>query len=86
MKDYKYYMILSNNKTMQSMKQLSVLKVLLKWRDYIARIEDESPDYVLPKSVMFTIGKEMPTTRNELKDCYRSSSLPMIMKHQDTLL
>jgi exosome complex exonuclease RRP6 len=41
-KDYNYYMIVARNKTTQTAKQSSVLKVLLKWRDYIARVEDES--------------------------------------------
>lgn len=52
-KDYNYYMILGRNKTLQSRSEFSTLKALLKWRDYIARIEDESPAYVMPNHVLF---------------------------------
>lgn len=52
-KDYNYYMIISRNKTLQSVKQYSVLKMLIKLRDYIARLEDESPSYVIPNHVLF---------------------------------
>ena len=41
-KDYNYYMIVGRNKTLQSLAQLKCLKTVMKWRDYIARIEDES--------------------------------------------
>ena len=52
-KDYNYYMIIARNKTLQSRKQFSVLKAVLKWRDYVARVEDESPAYVMPNHVLF---------------------------------
>jgi exosome complex exonuclease RRP6 len=52
-KDYNYYMIIGRNKTLQSLAQFQTLKTLLKWRDYIARIEDESVGYVMPNHVLF---------------------------------
>ena len=52
---------------------MSVLKAILKFRDYIARIQDESWAYVMPNHVLFQIAKIMPVTRNELKDCCRTN-------------
>ncbi len=52
-KDFNYYMIIGRNKTLQSLSEISTLKAVLKWRDYIARIEDESVGYVMPNHVLF---------------------------------
>lgn len=71
-KDYNYYMIVSRNNQIKTVKQISVLKMLLKWRDYIARVEDESTPYTLPNHILFQLGQDMPTTRNELRDSCRS--------------
>ena len=61
--------------------------MVLKWRDYVARLDDESPDYMLPKHILFSIAREMPTSRNELRDCRRASAEPpAIQKYQDQLL
>ena len=85
-KDVNYYMIIGRNKTLQTRAQFSVLKALLKWRDYIARIEDESVGYVMPNHVMFQIGKDMPETLNELRDCCRTNMTPVIMKYTDEIV
>lgn len=65
-------MIIGNNRITQTVKQTSILKMLYKLRDYIARIEDESTDYVMPKHLMFQIAKNMPNTKSELRDCCRN--------------
>ena len=85
-KDVNYYMIISRNKTLQSRAQFSLLKALIKWRDYIARLEDESPGYVMPNHLLFAIGNSMPGTMNELRDCCRSTMTSVIMKYQDELV
>lgn len=46
-------MIVARNNTASTVKQTSVLKMLLKWRDYIARTEDESVAYTMPNNIMF---------------------------------
>jgi exosome complex exonuclease RRP6 len=74
-------MIISRNRTLTSVKQYSVLKLVLKWRDYIARIEDESSPYVIPNHIMYQIAKDMPTTKNELRDSFRSQLPPLIFKY-----
>jgi exosome complex exonuclease RRP6 len=55
---------------------MRVLKTVLKWRDYICRLDDESPAYMLPNHILFSVAKVMPTTRNELRDCRRASAEP----------
>lgn len=79
-------MILQRNQAHSSVAQLSVLKVLLKWRDYAARIEDESTAYVMPNHVLFQMAKSMPTTRSEFRDCCRSNYTSILMKYQDDIV
>ena len=85
-KDYNYYMIIGRNQTLMSMKQYSVLRMLLKLRDYISRIEDESPAYIMPNHVLFQFGKDLPTTRNQIKDSCRNNMTGIIMKYQDMFI
>ena len=74
-------MVVGRNKTLNSTSQISVLKMMLKWRDYVARIDDESPAHMLPNHVMFQISKDLPKTINELKDSCRASVPPGIQKY-----
>lgn len=71
-KDYNYFMIIARNKTLQSLNEIAVLKMLLKWRDYIARVEDESSQYIMANHLLFQVAKDMPTTINELRDSCRA--------------
>ena len=83
-KDYNHFAIVERSRHTHSLNQLRVLKMLLKWRDYVARLDDESPHYMLPNHVLFAMAKEMPTTRNELRDCRRASAEPpAVQKYQD---
>ena len=66
--------------------QTSVLKALLKWRDFAARIEDESPHFIMPNHVLFTMSSNMPTNRNELRDCCRNNFSSLMLKYQDEIL
>jgi exosome complex exonuclease RRP6 len=47
-KDFKYYEIVAKNSILQTEAQNRVLKLLLKYRDYVARLDDESPQHMLP--------------------------------------
>ena len=86
-KDQNYGGIINSSKYTHSVNQMRVLKMLLKWRDYISRLDDESPSYMLPNHILFAIAKQMPTTRNELRDCRRASAEPpAVQKYQDQLL
>ena len=75
-KDYGHYQLIERSRHTHSPNQLRVLKLLLKWRDFIARLDDESTHHMLPNHILFAIAKEMPTTKNELRDCRRASAEP----------
>jgi exosome complex exonuclease RRP6 len=47
-------------------KQLKVFKELFKWRDEVARSEDESVRYVLPNHMLREISESLPTTVKDL--------------------
>lgn len=86
-KDYDYETIVRSSRLTHSVNQLRVLKMILKWRDYVSRLDDESPKYMLPNHILFAIAKEMPTSRNEMRDCRRASAEPpAIQKYQEQLL
>lgn len=85
-KDFNYWMILQRNEAHNSRAQASVLKGLMKYRDFIARIEDESPSFFIPNHVMFSISKSMPTTRNEFRDCCRTNFTAMLLKYQEEIV
>ena len=79
-------MIIGRNKTLQSLAEIQTLKAVLKWRDFIARVEDESVAYVMPNHVMFQICKDMPMTLNELRDSCRTNMTTTITKYADELI
>ncbi|KXG38469.1 protein RRP6-like 1 [Sorghum bicolor] len=56
-------------------RQLSVLSSLYRWRDGIARAEDESTGYILPNKTLLEIAKEMPVTSGKLKRIVKSRNL-----------
>ena len=85
-RDFNYYMILQRNEATSSITQTSVLKAILKWRDYVARVEDESPAFVMPNHIMFSISSSLPTTKNELRDCCRSQFGSMVAKYQNDII
>lgn len=76
-------MIIQRNHIYNSLAQTSILKALLKFRDFIARVEDESNHFVMPNQILFQIAKLMPVTINEFKDCCRNQYGNMMLKYQD---
>lgn len=56
-KDYSYYGLISRNAMILSKIQMSVFKILYKFRDYVARKSDCSPDSVLYNNKLFSLAK-----------------------------
>lgn len=52
-KDFNYFSVLARHKHSCTALEVSLLKFLMKWRDFIARKEDESIQYVMPNHVLF---------------------------------
>ena len=44
----------------------AVFRAIHGWRDHIARLEDESPTYVMPTHILFKFCRFMPTTAHEI--------------------
>ncbi|CAN6318355.1 unnamed protein product [Urochloa humidicola] len=64
-------------------RQLSVLSSLYRWRDGIAREEDESTGYILPNRSLLEIAKEMPVTSGKLKRIVKSKNFE---RHLNTVI
>ncbi|KAG2548909.1 protein RRP6-like 2 isoform X2 [Panicum virgatum] len=64
-------------------RQLSVLSSLYRWRDGIARAEDESTGYILPNKSLLEIAKEMPVTNGKLKRIVKSKNFD---RHLNTVI
>ncbi|RCV42789.1 hypothetical protein SETIT_9G243800v2 [Setaria italica] len=64
-------------------RQLSVLSSLYRWRDGIARAEDESTGYILPNKSLLEIAKEMPVTSGKLKRIVKSKNFD---RHLSTVI
>jgi len=82
-KDSDYFAIVQRNCTLMGEGQLEVLQMLLVWRDYVARVEDESVKYVMPNDVLFDIAKSTPKTSTELEEVLRRH--PKHTKHVSIL-
>ncbi|KAI8819182.1 ribonuclease H-like domain-containing protein [Fimicolochytrium jonesii] len=49
--------------------QFALFRAIHAWRDHTAREEDESPRYVLPTHMMFTLADRMPTDQQGILGC-----------------
>ena len=79
-------MVVGRNRTLNTTAHISVLKIILKWRDYVARVDDESPAYMFPNHIVLQISKDLPKTANGLKDSCRATLPPAVQKYQNDLL
>ncbi|KAL2923961.1 Protein RRP6-like 2 [Bienertia sinuspersici] len=67
-------------------KQLGVVAVLYRWRDQVARKEDESTGYVLPNKLLLEIARRLPLNKTELLDItghdkeYVAKNVDMLVK------
>jgi len=52
--------IIENHRLLLKKSQMSVLKGLLKWRDFVARKEDESIWFTCQNNILFTIMRQCP--------------------------
>ena len=55
-----------SNVNLSTPSQMAVLQALYAWRDDLARAEDESPEYVLPKHQLIRLASGMPQTPEQL--------------------
>ncbi len=60
--------------------QLHCLQLLYKWRDNVARAEDESTGYVLPNHMLFQIAEIMPREPQGVLAC--CNPIPNLLRQQ----
>ncbi|KAG4390911.1 hypothetical protein GLYMA_05G079550v4 [Glycine max] len=58
---------------------------LFKWRDFVARVKDDSTGYVLPNKSILEIAKQMPVTANNLRLLVNSRH-PYVEHNLDSLV
>jgi ribonuclease D len=89
-KDTEYFTIISRNATFMGAGQMQVLDLLLTWRDFVARVEDESTKYVMTNPIMFDIARSSPENSAELEEVLsrhpHHTHHDLILKYEDDLL
>jgi len=65
-------------------RQMAALAQLYKWRDGTARVEDESPQYVLPNHMLLQIAELLPREVQGLLAC--CSPVPPLLRQQLTVV
>jgi len=80
-----YSKILNEASLNLNMTNLNKIRRLLTWRDYTARLEDESYEYILPDELLELILLEPPKDIEELKTLIKSSSYEISPKHYQTI-
>ena len=65
--------------------QIAVLRATLKWRDEIARLEDESLHYVMPRMMIMRIAELIPNSVNDIMRCFKPCP-PLVKQHAHDLL
>ncbi|KAI6987960.1 hypothetical protein KC332_g8291 [Hortaea werneckii] len=61
-----WYKLLARTPALLSKEQFAIFRAVHKWRDDVAREQDDSVHYVMPNHQIFSVAKAMPTTRAEL--------------------
>ncbi|KAK5173134.1 exosome nuclease subunit [Saxophila tyrrhenica] len=61
-----WYKMLSRTPALFTKEQFSIFRAVHKWRDDIAREQDDSVHYIMPNHQVFSIAREMPTNRAAL--------------------
>ena len=54
--------------------------MLIKWRDYVARLNDESVDFMLPMADLEKLAEDMPTSHSELLEGQRFTNVADYLK------
>ncbi|XP_074566387.1 protein RRP6-like 2 [Curcuma longa] len=65
--------------------QLAVASGLYQWRDYIARVEDESTGYILPNKTLIQIAKQLPRSPEALRLLVKFTR-PSVEKHMHSII
>ncbi|XP_023327767.1 exosome component 10-like [Eurytemora carolleeae] len=76
--------LLKKSKSVLNNKQLFALQELYSWRDGVARIEDESTQYILPNHMLLKICTELPREMQGILACCNPVP-PLVKQHLQSL-
>ena len=89
-KNNDYFTAIQKNVTLLGEGQLKVLEMLMIWRDYVARLEDESIKYIMPNDVLFDLARSTPKDISQLETILKRhpkhTKHVTILKYQENLL
>lgn len=77
MGDRGWYFLLIKTPALFNKQQFSVFRAAHKWRDEVARKEDESLHYVMQNSALFNVAREMPSQIPQLLGSLSKASEPV---------
>eukprot|EP01116_Phalansterium_solitarium_P020725 TRINITY_DN619_c0_g1_i1.p1 TRINITY_DN619_c0_g1~~TRINITY_DN619_c0_g1_i1.p1 ORF type:complete len:857 (-),score=388.24 TRINITY_DN619_c0_g1_i1:349-2919(-) len=66
--------------------QLAALRAAFEWRDGLARLEDESTQFVLPNYQLLRLAADLPRTQAQLLACCRPVPPPLVKRDAADLL
>uniref|UniRef100_A0A8C4TDH1 Exosome complex component 10 n=1 Tax=Erpetoichthys calabaricus TaxID=27687 RepID=A0A8C4TDH1_ERPCA len=78
--EHSYLELYKKQKKLLNTQQLTALRLLYRWRDQIARQEDESTGYVLPNHMLMKISEELPKESQGILAC--CNPVPPLVKQQ----
>jgi len=61
-----WYKLLAKTPALLSKRQFSVFRAVHKWRDDVAREQDDNVHYIMPNHQIFNLAKAMPTSRADV--------------------
>ena len=72
-----WFTLLNYTPALFGREQFAVFRAVHQWRDTVARKEDESVNTIMPKHVIYTVAREMPTEMAALLGCSHPISVPV---------
>lgn len=80
-----WYQMLSRQSSVYTKEQFSVFKAVHRWRDEVARKEDESVQHVMQNNSLYTVAREMPSEIPQLYGCLSRVSDPVRKRASELL-
>ena len=80
-----WYRLLTKTSTQFTEEQYSVFRAVHRWRDVVARADDDSTVYVMPNNVLFNMARIMPTDKAMLFRVAQQVSVTMRQRADELL-
>lgn len=80
-----WYTLLRRTPTLFNREQFAVFRAVHRWRDEVARQEDEGLHLIMPKHVLYNIAREIPMDMPSLLACSHPMSKPFMQWKEDLL-